>query len=73
MVEGEDKSAPVLSEAANIDGIRDVLPHTSIQRIRPNEHPRGDRSGEQAGPAACRVFKDGVSSVEECRCDGEAH
>lgn len=67
VVEREDKSALVLSEAADIDGILDVLPRTSIQRIRPNEHPRGDRSGEQAGPAACRAFKDGVNSAEECR------
>lgn len=73
MVEGEDKSAQVLSEAADIDGTWDVLPRTSILRIRPNEHPRGDRSGERAGPAACRAFKDGVNSAEECRCDGEAH
>lgn len=61
----EDKSTPVLSEAADIDGMRDVLPRTSNQRIRPNEHPRGDRSGGQADPAACRAFKDGVNSVEE--------
>lgn len=67
VVEREDKSTPLLSEAADIDGILDVLPRTSIQRIRPNEHPRGDRSGEQAGPAACRAFKDGVNSAEECR------
>lgn len=67
VVEREDKSALVLSEAADIDGILDVLQRTSIQRIRPNEHPRGDRSGEQAGPAACRAFKDGVNSAEECR------